>query len=76
MPITWKPTAVTAIATPSDSTVSPRSKLTGTGRVNASIAMKCIDQMPPPIATAATPSQPARDQPRDARIRPPRSSAV
>ena len=38
--------------------------------------MKCIDQMPPPIATAAPISQPTRDLSRVSRIRPARSSAT
>ena len=37
---------------------------------------KCIDQMPPPIATAAAPSQAMRAQPEAARTRVARSRAV
>lgn len=38
------------------------------GMLNASIATKCIDQMPPPNATAAAISQILRARPLDARI--------
>ena len=70
------PIPVTPIATTSESAVRLTSKLTGIGMMNASMAMKCIDQMPPPMAIAAMASQPPRAQPWDARTRPPRSSAV
>lgn len=46
------------------------------GMTNASIATKCIDQMPPPSAIAAADTQIVRARPREARTRLARLSAV
>jgi hypothetical protein len=55
---TKKPTPVTKIGSSRDRAVRPRSYWTSMpGMLNASMAMKCIDQMPPPIARAAVASQ-------------------
>jgi hypothetical protein len=47
--------AVKVIAMTADMAVSRTSYLKGIGRITASMAMKCMDQMPPPI-----PSPPSR----------------
>ena len=70
-----RPVTRTGIA--SESKVRLRSYVTSMpGMLSASIATKCIAQMPPPIANAAVASQACRTHPKDARTRPARSSAV
>ena len=75
-PTTAKPAAVTAMASSREISVSAKSYATGIVIWNASMAMKCIDQMPPPMATEAAAIHAQLDQPVAIRIRPPRSSAV
>src|SRR5579872_7477747 len=64
-----KPTAVTSMAIASDSSVIGTLQPIGTGKENASMPMKCIDQIPPPIAVAAATIQPMRAQPVDDQMR-------
>src|SRR5260370_19039223 len=48
----------------------------GTGTTKASMPMKCIDHIPPPITIAAATSHARRASPRAAPTCPPRSRAV
>ena len=76
-PIAKKLSPVTRTGIASDSKVRLRSYVTSMlGMLNASIATKCIAQMPPPIASAAVASQACRTHPKEARTRLARSSAV
>jgi len=76
VPIMKKPNPVTPMATTRERSVRPKSKLTGIGIKKASIAMKCIDQIPPPMAIAAVASQASLAHRPETLMRPPRSSAV
>jgi hypothetical protein len=68
---------VTTTGSTSDRSVRPRSYCTSMpGMLNASMAMKCIDQMPPPKIAAAAPSQTSRITPEAKGILPATSKAV
>src|ERR1700681_2552542 len=56
--------------------VNPMSYDIGIGMTKASMPMKCIDHIPPPIVIAAATSHALRASPRAAPTCPPRSRAV
>src|SRR5882757_1301225 len=64
------------IATTSERMVNPMSYDIGIGITKASMPMKCIDHIPPPIAIAAATSHGQCASPRAALTCPPRSRAV
>ncbi len=66
----------TTIAISIEAMVIPMSYAIGTGRLKASMPMKCIDQMPIPMANAPPRSQDTAAAPVDAVMREARSSAV
>src|SRR6266404_115384 len=63
-------------ATTRERAVNPMSYDIGIGMTKASMPIKCIDHIPPPIVIAAAASHARRANPRAAPTCPPRSSAV
>src|SRR5258708_37389009 len=63
------------MATTSERVVNPMSYDIGIGMTKASMPMKCIDHIPPPIVIAAAPSHARRESPGVAPTCPPRSRA-
>src|SRR5260221_9870978 len=63
------------MATTRERVVNPMSYDIGIGMTKASMPMKCIDHIPPPIVIAAAPSHARRASPRADPTCPPRSRA-